>query len=106
MRLWAKPDSPLSRGTQAWAEGLSTMRLMTGKRAETLLELMYQIEYFTLGRAWAGLTDDEFFWEPFTTTWSIRRQDECRTSNPFGSGEWVADFEVPEPAPVPMTTIA
>ena len=49
------------------------MRLMTGKRAETLLELMYQIERFTLARAWAGLTDDEFFWEPFTTTWSIRR---------------------------------
>ena len=82
------------------------MRRMTGKRAETLLELMYQIEYFTLARAWAGLTDDEFFWEPFTTTWSVRRQDECRTSNPFGAGDWVADFEIPEPAPVPMTTIA
>jgi hypothetical protein len=91
---------------QAWAEGVSTIRLMTGKRAETLLEVMGQIEYFTLGRAWAGLTDDEFFWEPFTTTWSIRRPDECRTSNPFGAGEWVADFEIPEPAPVPMTTIA
>jgi DinB superfamily len=53
-----------------------------------------------------GLTDDEFFWEPFTTTWSIRRQDQCRTPNPFGVGEWVADFEIPEPTPVPMTTIA
>jgi hypothetical protein len=40
-------------------------------------------------RAWEGLTDDEFFWEPFTTTWSIRRRD-----------------QIPEPAPVPMTTIA
>ena len=82
------------------------MRLMTGKRAGTLLELMYPIEFFTLARAWQDLTDDEFFWEPFTTTWSIRRQDQCRTSNPFGAGEWVADFEIPEPAPVPMTTIA
>ena len=82
------------------------MRLMTGKRAETLLELMYQIEYFTLARAWEGLTDEEFFWEPFTTTWSIRRQDQCRTPNPFGVGEWVADFAVPEPTPVPLTTIA
>jgi hypothetical protein len=82
------------------------MRPMTGKRAETLLELMRQIEFFTLGRAWTGLTDDEFFWEPFTTTWSVRRQDECRTSNPFGAGEWVADFEIPEPTPIPMTTIA
>ena len=82
------------------------MRLMTGKRAETLLELMYQIERFTLARAWAGLTDDEFFWEPFTTTWSIRRQGQCLTPNPFGAGEWVADFAIPEPVPVPMTTIA
>ena len=40
----------------------STMRLMTGKRAGTLLELMYRIEYFTLARAWDDLTDDEFFW--------------------------------------------
>jgi DinB superfamily len=79
---------------------------MTGKRADTLLELMRPIERFTLARAWEGLTDDEFFWEPFTTAWSIRRQDQCRTPNPFGAGEWVADFEIPEPAPVPVTTIA
>ena len=79
---------------------------MTGKRAGTLLELMRPIEYFTLARAWEDLTDDEFFWEPFTTTWSIRRQDQCSTPSPFGAGEWVADFEIPEPAPVPMTTIA
>jgi hypothetical protein len=82
------------------------MRFMTGKRAGTLLELMYQTEYFTLARAWENLTDDEFFWEPFPMTWSIRRQDQCTTPNPFRAGEWVADFEIPEPAPVPMTTIA
>jgi hypothetical protein len=82
------------------------MRLMIGKRADTLLELMRQIERFTLARAWAGLTDDEFFWEPFTTAWSIRRPDECRTPNPFGAGAWVADFEIPEPVPVPVTTVA
>ena len=79
---------------------------MAGKRAGTLLELMAQIERYTLGRAWDGLTDDELFWEPFTTTWSIRRRAECRTPNPFGAGEWVADFAIPEPTPVPVTTIA
>jgi hypothetical protein len=79
---------------------------MTGKRAGTVLELMDRIESFTLARAWHDLSDDEFFWEPFTTAWSIRRRDQCRTPNPFGAGEWVADFEIPEPAPVPMTTIA
>jgi hypothetical protein len=36
------------------------MRLTTGKRAETLLELMYHIEYFALARAWEGLTDEEW----------------------------------------------
>jgi hypothetical protein len=82
------------------------MRHMPGKRADTLLELMYLIERFTLARACDDLTDDEFLWEPCTTTWSIRRHDECRTANPFGTGEWVADFEIPEPTPVPMTTIA
>ena len=67
---------------------------------------MYRIEYFTLQRAWDGLTDDEFFWEPTPSAWSIRRRDECRTTSPFGDGGWVADFEGPEPNPVPMTTIA
>jgi hypothetical protein len=79
---------------------------MTGKRAGTLLELMDQIERFTLDRAWDGLTDDEFFWEPFATTWSIRRAGECATPDPFGAGDWVADFAIPEPDPVPLTTIA
>jgi len=82
------------------------MWVVTRRRSDTLLELMYRIEYFTLARAWEGLTDDEFFWEPATTTWSIRRRDQCGTPNPFGIGEWVADFETPEPTPVPMTTIA
>ena len=59
---------------------------MTGKQAGTLLAMMSQIEHFTLARVWNGLTDDEFFWEPFTTSWSIRRQDQCRTPNPFGAG--------------------
>jgi hypothetical protein len=82
------------------------MRLMTGKRADTLLALMYQIERFSLARAWESLTDDEFSWEPFPTAWSIRRTGQCRTPSAFGAGKWVVDFEIPEPAPVPMTTIA
>jgi hypothetical protein len=79
---------------------------MTGKRAGPLLELMEQIERFTLDRAWDHLTDDEFFWEPFATSWSIRRAGECTTPDPFGAGDWRADFAIPEPDPVPMTTIA
>ena len=85
---------------------MTTLRFMAGKRADTLLELMDPIQRFTLSRAGDDLTDEEFFWEPFTTAWNIRRRDECRTSAPFGAGEWAADFAVPEPRPVPMTTIA
>jgi hypothetical protein len=81
------------------------MRVMAGKRAETLLELMHPIERFTLARAWANLTDDEFFWEPSAATWGVRRREQCTTPDPFGAGEWVADFAIPEPAPVPMTSI-
>lgn len=82
------------------------MPFMTGKRASTLLELMSHIEHFTLGRAWATLGDDELFWEPTSDSWSIRPRERCTTPNPFGAGAWVADFAIPEPVPVPMTTIA
>ena len=51
------------------------------------------------------LTDDEYFWEPVDGCWSIRRRGEARTSMAAG-GDWVADFEYPEPQPAPVTTIA
>jgi len=79
---------------------------VTGKRADTFLQVMHRIERFTLQRARDGLTDDEFFWEPTPSSWSVRRRSECRTTSPFGDGDWVADFQGPEPNPVPMTTIA
>ena len=81
------------------------MRLMTGKRAGTLLELMDPIEYFSLARSWENLTDDEFFWEPFTTTWSIRGRTSARHRTHSGSANGWPTRD-PEPAPVPMTTIA
>lgn len=56
---------------------------MTGKRAGPLLHLMYSIEHFTLARAWHDLTDDEFFWEPFTITWSIGTGSARRSSEPM-----------------------
>jgi hypothetical protein len=44
----------------------------------------------------AGLTDDEYLWEPVADCWSIRRVD----------NEWVADFAWPPPDPAPVATIA
>jgi hypothetical protein len=74
---------------------------------------MQFIERFTLNRAWSGLSEDEFFWEPVPGSWSVRRRDACRTPNPFGKGDWVADFDgalvlaaIEGTAVEPLTTIA
>ena len=53
-----------------------------------------------------GLTDEEYFWEPVPGAWSIRPRAEARTAMAAGGGDLVADFEVPEPVPAPVTTIA
>ena len=44
-----------------------------------------------------GLTDAEFWWEPVPGCWTVRRT---------ASGRWAADYEEPDPAPAPFTTIA
>jgi hypothetical protein len=54
---------------------------------------MLFIEMFTLNRAWSDLSQDEFFWEPVPGSWSVRRRAECSTPNPFGTGDWVVDFD-------------
>ncbi|HEU0169259.1 MAG TPA: DinB family protein [Chloroflexota bacterium] len=45
----------------------------------------------------AGLTDEEYFWEPARGCWSVRRQ---------ADGRWMVDFQIPQPDPPPVTTIA
>ena len=67
---------------------------MGGKRAETLLEMMLFIEMFTLQRAWTGLTDDEFMWEPSDGAWTVGPAAECRTATPFVTGSSAADFDM------------
>ena len=71
---------------------------------------MLFIEMFTLNRAWSDLSQDEFFWEPVAGSWSVRRRDECRTPNPFGTGDWVVDLDdaiaVEGKGFEPLTTIA
>jgi len=53
-----------------------------------------------------GLTDDEYFWEPAPGCWSIRRRGESKAPIAIGGGDMVAEFELPEPAVAPFTTIA
>jgi hypothetical protein len=53
-----------------------------------------------------GLTDDEYLWEPVDGCWNLRPRADARTPMSAGSGDWVMDFEMPEPVPAPVTTIA
>ncbi len=45
----------------------------------------------------AGLTDEEYLWEPVPECWTVR---------PGQDGPWTWDFAWPEPQPCPVTTIA
>jgi len=53
-----------------------------------------------------GLTDDEYFWEPVPDCWSVRRRDEARTPEVWGSEGWVVEYAWTPPSPPPFTTIA
>jgi hypothetical protein len=53
-----------------------------------------------------GLTDEEYLWEPVDGCWSLRPRAEARTPMAAGAGDWVMDYEQPEPSPAPVTTIA
>lgn len=54
----------------------------------------------------AGLTDDEYFWEPAPGSWSVRPRGTGTAPVQAGSGEMTIDFAFPEPSPAPVTTIA
>jgi uncharacterized damage-inducible protein DinB len=45
----------------------------------------------------AGLTDDEYFWEPVPGCWTIRRRPD---------GAWISEHAFPRPTSEPFTTIA
>ena len=85
---------------------------MRGARADTLLQLMLFMELFTIRPALSDLTDDEYFWEPSPSCWSVRRSSEVRTADHLGDGDWVAEYdrsiaEAPAGSAVhPLTTIA
>lgn len=53
-----------------------------------------------------GLTDEEYFWEPVRGCWSVRPRGEAVTPMAAGAGDYVMDYEYPEPRPAPVTTIA
>ncbi len=61
---------------------------------------MFDYVWARLGTRLEGLDDEEYFWEPVSGCWSLRRGDD---------GVWRLDGEGgggPPPEPVPFTTIA
>jgi hypothetical protein len=53
----------------------------------------------------AGLTDDEYFWEPAADCWSVRRRAEKRSPDCWGKGEWVVEHCFDGSVEPAMTTI-
>jgi hypothetical protein len=53
-----------------------------------------------------GMSDREYLWEPVEGCWSLRSRHEATTPMAVGRGDVVVDFEVPDPDPAPVTTIA
>ncbi|ROS41248.1 DinB family protein [Amycolatopsis thermoflava] len=54
----------------------------------------------------AGLTDDEYFWEPAPGSWNVRPRGTGTAPVQAGAGSVTIDFAFPEPDPAPITTIA
>lgn len=54
----------------------------------------------------AGLSDEEYFWEPVDGCWNVRRRGASGARTGAGSGEFTIDFEFPQPEPPPVTTVA
>lgn len=52
-----------------------------------------------------GLTDEEYFWEP-VPGWNVRPAGTSTAPIAAGAGNYRIDFEIPEPEPAPVTTIA
>ena len=72
-------------------------------------ELLAQLEWHwehQLRPRLAGLTDDEYLWEPVPGCWNIRRRGESTAPISAGAGEYTIDFAWPQPDPPPVTTIA
>ena len=67
------------------------------RRMVELLAAELDEAYETLSRRIAGLTDEEFFWQPVAGCWTV---------HPDEGGRWVVDYAFPDPEPPPFTTIA
>ncbi|MEU6665969.1 DinB family protein [Streptomyces sp. NPDC046727] len=69
-----------------------------GARTDRLGLLLDQFDHAreTAQARLAGLSDEEYLWEPVPGCWSIRRRGEATTPRAFGPGEWVLDLGAPD----------
>lgn len=71
-------------------------------------EIVDQIEShwrFQLRPRWDGLTDDEYFWQPFPGCWTVSPRGHSRAEVSIGSGDFTWDYGETGPRE-PVTTIA
>ncbi|MPZ61547.1 MAG: DinB family protein [Propionibacteriales bacterium] len=54
----------------------------------------------------AGLSDDEYTWEPVPGAWNVRPRGTGTAPIAAGAGDFTIDWAFPEPDPAPVTTIA
>lgn len=74
--------------------------------AQLLDQLTWHWEHHLRPR-FAGLSDEEYFWEPAPECWNVRPAgDPAAASIAGGTGAFRIDFVMPEPDPAPVTTIA
>lgn len=73
--------------------------------AELVEQLAWHWDEQLRGRL-AGMTDDEYFWEPVPDCWSVRPRGTSSAPVAVGGGAMTIDFAIPEPDPAPVTTIA
>lgn len=75
-------------------------------RVGLLVEQLAESMEFSRDRM-AGLTDDEYLWEPVPGMWSVRPRGGSSTADPYGPGEWQIDRDLIDPFERgPLTTIA
>jgi len=76
-------------------------------RVGVLVDQLLDSKAFSSDRL-AGLTAQEYSWEPFSGMWSIRARQDATTPSAYGPGELVIDLDTSiDPfAPGPLTTIS
>ncbi len=75
-------------------------------RVADVLRWQLATAWTVIRRTLAGLSDDQYFWEPVPGCWSVRRRSETSAPLVWGKGDWVVENSWNPPVPPPVTTVA